>query len=325
MTTKSATTPNDASRWNSLSARLTSVLTQGDVWFILLAMIILGSVLNPLFYSPVNIENLLRQSTLVGIMTIGQFFVLITAGFDLSVGSVLALSSMLVANFSGQGQYGLAYALLAGALIGLTNGLVITKARIPPFIATIGMMGVARGLSFAVKDQSVMVSNPVFHELDKISVGPIPLPTIVWLAIAIIAFAFLSGSRTSVHMYAIGGNESTARLAGINVTRIKLLVYTVSGLLAAIAGVLFVSRSGSGMPHVAQGWEMHTIAAAVIGGTNLFGGEGNLAKAMGGVMIYMMVRNIMNLVGLDPFFQDIMQGTIILLAVGWRVAQVSRK
>ncbi len=309
-----------------LVRRAWAVIGPSDAWITLLLMVVLGSIITPLFYSPVNIENLLRQSTIIGVMTIGQFLVLFSGGFDLSVGSVLALSTIIIARYAGHGNFlGIAVALLACGGLGLVNGISVTWGRLPPFIATLGMMGIARGLSFAVSNNSIVMVDQTLSNLDKVTFGPVPLPTILWLVGICVVYFFLRISRLGVHIQAVGGREPTARLAGINITRAKVFVYTVSGLLAGVGGVLFVARSGTGMPHVGQGWELDTITCAVIGGTNLFGGEGSLTKAMAGVLIYMMIRNLMNLVGLDPFVQDMMKGVVILAAVSLRAAQAGKE
>ncbi len=293
-----------------------------DVWLFLLFMIVSGSIITPLFSDPVNIENLLRQATIIGIMTIGQFLVLITAGFDLSVGSVLALSSIITARFTSDNTYtGLAYALLASSLVGFFNGYVIVKWKISPFIVTIATMGIARGLAYMVGEAAILLDNDLILNLDQITIGFIPFPSVIWLVIILLMYIFVRIFPLGIHMYAVGGRETTARLAGVRVDRVKYTVYTISGFLAGVAGILFVSRTGTGMPHIGGGWELDTIASAVIGGTNMFGGEGNLFKAMAGVIIYMMIRNLMNLVGLDPFVQDMMKGVVILVAVAWRVTQ----
>jgi ribose transport system permease protein len=314
------------SSYRRVYQKLGQLISEYDVWVILLVMIAAGAVMTPLFLDPVNIENLLRQSTIIGVMTIGQFLVLVSGGFDLSVASILALSSIITAKYTGDGSYaGLFYALAAGSIIGFLNGVIITRWKLHPFIITIGMMALARGLAYIVADAAIMLEDQTLLNLDKVSFGFIPLPTVVWLVLAAIVYVIIRFFPIGIYIYAVGGKETTARLAGIPVNWIKVTVYTISGFLAAIAGILFVTRSSTGMPHIAGGWELDTIAAAVIGGTNMFGGEGSLPKAMAGVIIYMMIRNLMNLVGLDPFVQDVMKGAVILLAVAWRVRQAGGK
>ncbi|MBK9613641.1 ABC transporter permease [Candidatus Amarobacter glycogenicus] len=292
-------------------------LLKYDVWLILLAMIVAASLFTPNFLTSLNIANLLRQTSIVGILSIGQFLVILSGGFDLSVAAVMALSSVILASYGGENLWlAIFAAMAAGLLLGLANGLFISRGRMAPFIVTLAMLGIARGLAFSVADTSVMLRNESFGGCD-ISLGVLSMPAMVWLLAALLLQLLVRGTRTGMHISAIGGREDTARLAGVRVARVKTLVYAASGVLAGPACVLFVARSGSGMPHVGTGWELDTIAAVVIGGTDLFGGEGSLPRAMAGVIIYMMIRNVMNLLGMDPYLQDMLKAVIILAAVAF--------
>jgi ribose/xylose/arabinose/galactoside ABC-type transport system permease subunit len=306
--------------------RVLAALGAYDVWLIALLMMALATALSPLFLTPLNLENLLRQSAIIGLLAIGQFLVILTGGFDLSVGAVLALSSVLVAQLSATS---LPLALLAGvgagALLGLANGLAVTRGRIPPFVATLAMLGIARGLAFAVSENSVTLRDATLRALNAGVIGFVPALALVWLLIAALVAAFLQLTPMGLHIYAVGGREETARLAGVDVARTKLLVYTLAGCLAGVAGILFAARSSSGMPHVGAGWELDSIAAVVIGGVSLAGGRGSLAKAMAGVLVYMAIRNLMNLLGMDPYFQDMLKAGIILAAVGLRVRSIPNR
>jgi ribose/xylose/arabinose/galactoside ABC-type transport system permease subunit len=177
------------------------------------------------------------------------------------------------------------------------------------------MMGIARGLAFSVSEKSILVDNPVVAALRSLD-GFLTTPTLVWLAVTLIAAGIFATTRPALHVFAIGGGEQTARLAGVPVDRVKIGVYTLSGMLSGLAGVVLVIRSSSGVPLGGIGWELDTIAAIVIGGTNLFGGEGRLLHAMAGVLIYQMIANVMNLFGLDPFYQNIVRAGVIITAVG---------
>jgi ribose/xylose/arabinose/galactoside ABC-type transport system permease subunit len=300
--------------------RVLAALGAYDVWLIALLMMALATALSPLFLTPLNLENLLRQSAIIGLLAIGQFLVILTGGFDLSVGAVLALSSVLVAQLSATSlPLALLAGVAAGALLGLANGLAVTRGRIPPFVATLAMLGIARGLAFAVSENSVTLRDATLRALNAGVIGFVPALALVWLLIAALVAAFLQLTPMGLHIYAVGGREETARLAGVDVARTKLLVYTLAGCLAGVAGILFAARSSSGMPHVGAGWELDSIAAVVIGGVSLAGGRGSLAKAMAGVLVYMAIRNLMNLLGMDPYFQDMLKAGIILAAVGLRV------
>ncbi len=206
--------------------------------------------------------------------------------------------------------------LALAAPCGLFNGLVITKGRVQPLIATLAMMGIARGLALSISEKSILVSDPGHRRAPRLRAASSRCPP--W-----------SGSRSpssprsgspprgqALHVFAVGGNEQTARLAGVPVDRVKIGVYTASGLLSGLTGIVLVIRSSSGVPLGGMGWELDTIAAIVIGGTNLFGGEGRLLRAMAGVLVYQMIANVMNLSGVDPFYQDIVRAAVIVVAVG---------
>lgn len=302
-----------------LRNRLPSTFLRGsEVYLIFLGMVVLATLFVPNFFTPYNVQSLLGQATVLGLLATGQFLVILSGGFDLSVGAVLALGSVVFAVYAA--EYGLlagtALAVGAGALLGLVSGIAVTKGGVPPFIATLGTLGIARGLAFTVSERSVILENDLFRGFSFASIGFVPLQAVVWILIAAAVYAFMRRSKTGLRVYAVGGAEDTARLAGVSVDRVKLLVYTASGCLAGVAGILFVARSGSGLPQVGNGWELDSIAAVVIGGTALFGGRGSLPKAMVGVLIYMTIRNVMNLLGLDPYLQDILKAAVIFTAVG---------
>lgn len=306
------------------AADLGRFASRADVFLILLAFVIVASLASPDFLTAGNIRNLLSQAALLGVLAIAQFLVVISGGFDLSVAAVMALASVLLARYSGAGLPAAALlGLGAGLVCGLVNGMTVTKGRVQPLIATLAMMGIARGLAFTVSQQSILVKSP---ELDQIRSwdGFLTVPTIIWLVLVVAATWWCRGTRQARHAYAVGGNEITARLAGVAADRIKIGIYTAAGTLSGVAGLLLVIRSGSGVPSVGVGWELDSIAAIVIGGARLFGGEGNLLKAMAGVLIYQLIANIMNLVGVDPFYQGIVRALVIIIAVGLSVLRKTR-
>jgi ribose/xylose/arabinose/galactoside ABC-type transport system permease subunit len=253
---------------------------------------------------------------MLGILSIGQFLVIVVGGFDLSVAAVMAFSSVLIARYAGT-NVGLAVslALIASLACGLVNGLSVTKGRVQPLIATLAMMGVARGLAFTVSEKGLLVSNSLLAHFSSPS-GGLSAPTLIWFFLVAVFWLLLRQTRFGLHVYAIGGGETTSHLAGINEARIKLTIYALSGLVSGIAGLVLVLRTTSGAPTVGTGWELDTIAAIVIGGTRLFGGEGSLLKAMAGVLIYQIIANFMNLTGVDPFYQSIVRALLTIFAVG---------
>jgi ribose/xylose/arabinose/galactoside ABC-type transport system permease subunit len=313
---------------NMIRKRLLSFVDGNEVFVVLLVMLLLAPNLTDKFATTLNIKNLLSQSSILGILSISQFLVVLIGGFDLSVAGILALSSVMIADVATkQGvEAAIVFALATGLGLGFVNGLAVTKGRVPPLIATFAMLGIARGLAFSITEKSLLVWGTALDNLDW-EYGVLTTPTLLWFALTLLVFAFLSSTRIGIHIYAIGGNEVTARLAGVNVNWVRLGVYTVAGFLSAVGGLIFVMRSKSGVPHVGTGWELTTIAAVVIGGTQLAGGEGNLIKAMIGVIVYQMIGNVMNLMRLDPFYQDIVRAIVILIAVGfsmWRSARRAR-
>jgi ribose transport system permease protein len=307
----------------TLLRRLDARFSGSEVWLMLVLLLVAGGLWAENFATPLNLNNLLKQTSIIGILAIAQFLVIVAGGFDLSVAGILALTSVITARYYPEigGVPAIALALLTGLVLGLCNGLVITRGRVPPLVATLAMLGIARGIAFTITERSILAND--FRPFGNASLaGVVPLTAIIWLALVALVYLFLRYTPVGLHIFAVGGREDTARLAGINVTRVKLLVYTLAGFLSGIGGILFVARSGSGVPNVGEGWELDTIAAVIIGGTNLFGGEGSLLRAMGGVLVYMVIRNVMNLSGIDPYYQDIIKAGIILVAVALRVARM---
>lgn len=284
--------------------------------FIWVAMAIVASIISPVFFTSINLSNILNQASILGILACAQFLVVLVGGFDLSVAAILALSSVIFASTVPVSTgLGMVSGCLAGAALGLLSGIAVTWGRVPPMIATLSVMGIARGLAFVVSEKSVAVPMAKLAAY-KFSFSLLSLPVLTWLVAACLLYWMLRSLRFGRNLYAIGGNERAASLAGIGVRTHKIIVYTLAGAISALAGLMLVVRTSSGVPHVGQGWELDSIAAIVIGGTRLFGGEGNILKAMMGVIIYQTIANVMNLAGLDPFYQDIVKALVIITVVG---------
>ncbi|MDR3495016.1 MAG: ABC transporter permease [Ancalomicrobiaceae bacterium] len=314
----------DAAKNDSTGAitRLKALFAGNDVFLILIAFVVLAAIASPSFLTAANLSNLLTQSALLGILSVGQFLVVVIGGFDLSVAAVMALSSLVFAKTIGYGFAPAAMlAIAAGAGCGIFNGLVVTWGRVQPLIATLAMMGIARGLALTISERSVLVSAPLIADLRDMG-GFLSVPTVIWFIIVAIAAVLLASTRQALHVFAIGGNETTSRLAGVAVEKVKLGVFATSGLLSGIAGVVLVIRSNSGVPLGGSGWELDTIAAIAIGGTNLFGGEGKLLRAMAGVLIYQLIANVMNLMAVDPYYQNIVRAAVIICAVGLSILRL---
>jgi ribose/xylose/arabinose/galactoside ABC-type transport system permease subunit len=291
------------------------LLTWSNVGALIL-LIVIASLISPYF---LNSRNILRGASMVGIVSIGMTVVILSRGIDLSVGSLLGVAAVVSASLA---PYGIAIAgttaVLAAGLLGLANGLLITKLRLQPFIATVAMLIFARGLVYIHTNGSnipVHEASPWFTFLGSGYIGPIPVPIIVFALVWLVVAYVLRHTQFGRHVYAVGANEEAARLFGIDVDLVKIKVYALSGLLAGLAGVVTVSRLTVAEANAGQLMELDAIAATLIGGTTFDGGVGGVNGTILGVLILALLGNILNLVGVSPFAQMLVQGTIIVVAV----------
>lgn len=273
------------------------------------------------FLTVSNALNVLDQITVLGILAVGMTAVIIIGGIDLSVGSILALSMMVMGwtheTYNLPLGLGIIVALLVGALCGLTNGLLITRAKLPPFIATLAMMTIARGLANIITDGRQIVG---FDEwFDRLATvrhfGFLSVTVALFLVLVATSWIFLRYRATGRSLYAIGGSAEVARLAGIRVKPLTVWVYVAAGILSGLAGVALASRLDSSQPSAGLGYELDTIAAVVIGGASLSGGVGGMAGTVVGVLIIGVLHNGLNLTGVSPFVQQIVIGVVIAVAV----------
>ena len=285
---------------------------------IIFAVILISTTLSTKdFLSLANIGNILRHLSIIGMLSIGETLIILTGGIDLSIGSLVALSSVLCATFMPHSIFlSVFMTFLVCTLLGLVNGFLVAKAQMAPFIVTLGMMMIGRGMAILIANGLVVQGvSESFYVLYQGSVFGFPLPTSILIIILLIMYFVLNMTGWGRHIYSIGGNEEVTRLSGVNVDRIKMAVYTFSGFFASLAGLIFTARVTAGFPDSAVGYELNAIAAVIIGGVNLFGGEGNLLKVMVGVLILTIIANFMNLAGISPYTQDAVKGAIILVAV----------
>lgn len=289
----------------------------------LLAVILLGcivmSIMSPVFATVRNIENVLQSATIIAVVAIGQTFVILVAGIDLSVASVLVLASVLsvgLVNFYGWSpEMAILAAIFAGMFIGLINGLAVTKLKIPALIATLATMTIGRGLAFIFSGGTNIAPVPkIFVELQAGRIFGIPTVIMLTLALAIIAQIVLSRTKFGRSVYATGGNPLAARLAGIDTERVIILCFVISGFMAAVAGLLITARFEAGAATAAQGMELAVIAAVVIGGVSLFGGEGNMGGMLLGVILLGLVQNAVNLLNVPPNWDSVVSGLVIAAA-----------
>jgi ribose transport system permease protein len=293
----------------------------------LLVLCLVLSIASPYFFTLRNIFNVLQGMSTIGIMAIGMTIVLIAGGLDLSVGSVLAVGAVLTARlmtFNGVNPWiSVVAGLLAGVAIGVVNGLLVTRAKIVPFIVTLSTLGIARGLAFVLATGAGTVASNVpmrdagVAYLGAGYVGPVPVPVLIMLALVVLSAVLLGNTVIGRQIYAVGSNARAARLSGISVERVQLITYVVCGGLAALAGVITTGLLATASTNLGQGVELDVIAAAVIGGTSLNGGEGSVVGTLIGAAIMAVVRNAFVLLGLPLHLQVMIIGVVILLAVGF--------
>jgi galactofuranose transport system permease protein len=301
-------------------AKFASFIQREGALVALIIVCIFASVRYDAFLTPENLLNVVRQNSMLGLVALGMTFVILTGGIDLSVGSLLAVAGVIASNMAGRGSL---VAVLAGVgaatLLGLINGLVIAKARIQPFIVTLAMMIAARGMALAsTGEQSVRVDrlSEGFTWLGRGLIGPIPVPVMILIVAFALGWIALGYTRFGRHVYALGDNEEAARLMGLNVGRVTINVYTLSGLLAGLAGVILASRLGAGQPVAGAGWELDAIASVVVGGTLLTGGQGGVGSTLVGVLLLGVIFNLFNLEGtISSWWQWVLRGVFLLVVV----------
>lgn len=299
---------------------------------VLLALCVAMSVLSPYFLSVSNFLNILLATSTIGVLAIAATFVLSSGGLDLSLGSVMGLSGVVAAaaavKFGLPAPLAVVAGIGAGAAAGFVNGLIVARAYVPAFIVTLGMLGIARGLALVISDGRVIYGLP--GAMVYIGQGRplgIPMPVIVFLAAAFATHIALAYTRYGRHTLAIGDSETAARAAGIDVARHRLSLYVLSGALAGLAGLLFATRINSGDPTAGIAYELTAITAAIIGGTNLFGGRGSILGTMIGALIMGVLQNGLNLLAVQSYYQQMAIGAVLILAVfvdQWQVGKESR-
>jgi len=290
---------------------------------ILLAFIvvcILFGILTPVFFNPLNILNVIRQVSIIGVIAVGMTFVILLGGIDLSVGSVVAFTGIIAAGFQvkwgGSLFLSIFIPLLIGGGIGFLNGFISTKGGLHPFIVTLGTMSIFRGATLLVaKGRPISGMSKSFRFIGAGMIGPIPFPVILFLGSVIIAAIILRRTVFGRYIYAIGGNEEAALLSGIRVDRYKISAFTILGFLSALSGLILTSRLNSGELVAGEGYELDVIASVVIGGTSMMGGEGGVYGTLIGALLIGVISNGLNLLGVQPYWQMIVRGSIIILAV----------
>ena len=287
----------------------------------LIILIVFVSVLNPAFLQVNNLLNLMRQLIINGFIALGMTFVILTGGIDLSVGSTLAFTSAIFAGLLQNGMAtGLAIliTLALGLALGLINGILITKGKLAPFIVTLATMTIFRGLTLVYMDGrpiSGPKDNFAFQFLGKGQVFGIPFQVILFLIVYIVLSTLLNKTSHGRKIFAVGGNEKASFISGIKIDKVKVLVYVLSALMAVVSGLVLTSRLNSAQPTAGSAYEMDAIAAVVLGGTSMTGGSGSLTGTLIGILILGVLNNGLNLLGVSSFYQQIVKGVVILIAV----------
>jgi ribose/xylose/arabinose/galactoside ABC-type transport system permease subunit len=286
--------------------------------FLLICAIL--SVLTPNFLTLQNILIIFRQISINGILAIGVTFVILTGGIDLSLGSVVALTGVVAALFAQNENFiiliPLLFGVLTGLVIGAVNGTIITKGRTAPFIVTLGMMTIARGLALVVSDgRPISNLSDSFNVIGRGDVFYIPIPILIFFIVIILASLILNKTKLGRYIYAVGGNENAARASGINVDSVKMFAYIICSGLAGLAGIILASRITTGQPNAGIAYELDAIAAVVIGGTSLSGGVGKVTGTVIGALIIGVINNGLDLLNISSYYQQIIKGGIIITAV----------
>ena len=312
-------------------AQLGRLLRGSGLIWALVILCVAASLISPFFLNKINLLNVLRQVSLFGVVAVGMTFVILTRGIDLSVGSIVAVVGVLAATLLAGGMsipVAVAAGLAAGTLMGAVNGLGITVGNVPPFIMTLGTMVMGRGIALIISDGGTVNMGAAADRFFWLGGGflyGIPVPIWVFAAVCVVGYVVLRFTPFGRQIYAVGSNEEAARLSGINVGLTIFSVYAISGFLAALGGLLFLSRLSVGDPNSGLGLELEAITIVVIGGTSLFGGEGGVGGTVIGAVILAVLANILNLVGVSPFSQQVVTGAIIIFAVLLETGKRRRK
>lgn len=333
MSTNSSASTTEAGLQGRKGVDILSVASRFGAFIVLIVICIIFAILEPAFLTPINIFNVLRQVSIVGLLAIGMTFVILTAGIDLSVGSLLALAGLVGAAVEKGGKglltgaaageasgYGVPAAVAAAVAVGLLGGLLqgtaIAKMKVPPFIVTLGGLSAFRGMALVFsKGQPISAFREEYRYWGQGMVGVVPVPVILFAFFAVIGFIVLRYTKYGRHIYAIGGNLEAARLSGLNTDRLIMSVYVIIGFFAGLSGFLLSSRLNSAEQVAGVGYELTVIASVVIGGTSLFGGEGGIFGTVVGVLLIGVLANGLTLLNVSSYYQQIIIGLIIVFAV----------
>jgi len=301
--------------------RIGALVNRYAIGIVLVVLVLVLELFVPSFRSVGNVQNILLQTSINSLLAVGATLIILTGGIDLSVGSIVGFAGIVAAllgKSAGPGHFAVALAagVGTGLLLGAVNGSLVAFVRIPPFVVTLGMMSIARSLAFvASQGQPISDLSNEFLAIGQGSLFNIPYPILISVVTFVIFGVLLARTRFGRYVYAVGGNEEAALVSGVDTRAVKLAVYSLSGLLAGLGGVVLASRATAGISTNGEGYELTAIAAAVIGGTSLSGGRGSLFGTVAGVLIIGIMVNSLDLLNVSPFYQGLIQGTIIIGAV----------
>jgi ribose transport system permease protein len=317
------------------------VLKNYGIALVLVLIVLVLTILRPGFIRPANLIEIMRQVSFTGIVAVGMTFCLLTGGIDLSVGSNVGLSVAVCALFMAARPIppeitggvninpiiGIFLGIIASTIVGFINGALINEIKIPPLIVTLAMLEIVRGVVYVMTGAMPIYENftEYFRFIGQGSIGPIPVPVILFLVTMILGSIVLNKTVYGRYVYGLGGNAEVARLSGINVRKVSYSVYALSGFICGIAGIALLSRLNSGLPRAAVGYEFEVITACVLGGVSIAGGEGKLSGVFFGVLIMGILFNGLIQLNLSEFYQMIIKGAVLLLAVGFDTMSNSRK
>jgi ribose/xylose/arabinose/galactoside ABC-type transport system permease subunit len=316
-TAESLSNVNSSERFSNKAYRRLELVQRYGILAIFLLLCITASLASPFFLTPDNLLNVVRQVSVVGLTALGMTFVILTAGIDLSVGSILALTTLAVAGLKPYGPV----ASLAGGIVvalacGWVNGFITTKGRIQPFIVTLGMMTALVGVGLAYSDGQPVIGVPVsLGWIGRGRLGGVPVQALLFVLMALASTVILKKTRYGRHIYAVGGNIEAARLSGVAVDRVRVIAYCLSGFFAGLGGIVMAAQLNIGEANLGKGLELDAIAAVVVGGTSLAGGAGGIGGTIIGVLLIGVLNNLLNLLNIPAYTQLIVKGAIIVIAV----------
>lgn len=294
------------------------LLVKYGIFLVLIIMLAVATAISPVFLTSQNLINVVRQVSIMLIVACGQTILLITGLFDISAGSAMAFTGVVAVSTAiktGSPILGIVVGISIGAIIGLINGTIVAKYKVPAFIVTLGMMSAARGLAYVYTGGYSIINIGNFKVIGQGIIFGIPVPILIMLGIVCITWVIINRMKFGRYLYAIGGNDNAALASGINIVKSKILVFVIAGSFFGLAGAVLMGRINAGVPTAGEGYEFDAITAAIIGGTSLYGGIGNIPGTIIGALIIGVLNNILNLVGISSYWQLVIKGAIIVGAV----------